>query len=117
MCTAVLVPNIVESNKYRFIALSTFIGLRFPTKTSSEEEAEKLVADTGTEEEADARHVAQKAADCTLNEHEPLPARNCRESCLRARHLQMRCKKKSRSARKNASKVKFQTAGFVDMGR
>ena len=89
----------------------------FQTKTSSEEEAEKLVADPGAEEEADARHVAQKTADCTINEHEPLPARNCRESCLRTRHLQMRCKKKSRSARKNASKVKFQKAGFVDMGR
>jgi len=29
----------------------------------------------------------------------------------------MRSKKKSSSARKNASKVKFQKAGFVDMGR
>ena len=29
----------------------------------------------------------------------------------------MRNKKKSSSARKNASKVKFQKAGFVDMGR
>jgi len=28
----VLVPNIVESNIYRFIALSTFIGLRFPNE-------------------------------------------------------------------------------------
>jgi hypothetical protein len=28
----ILVPNIVESNIYRFIALSTFIGLRFPNE-------------------------------------------------------------------------------------
>ena len=83
----------------------------------AEEEAQKFVADTEAEEEADAGHVAQKTADCTLNEHGPLPARNCRESCLRTRHLQMQSKKKSSSARKNASKVKFQKAGFVDMGR
>ena len=95
----------------------------------AEEEAEKLVADAEAEEkilselavqltmEADAGHVAQKTADCTLDEHEPLPARNCQESCLQSRHLQMRSKKKSSSAQKNVRKVKFQKAGFVDMGR
>ena len=78
----------------------------------AEEEAEKLVADAEAEEkilselavqlttEADAGHVAaQKTINCTLNEHKPLPACNCRESCLWTRHLQMRSKKKSSSAR------------------
>jgi len=83
------------------------------------EAEEKILSELAVQltTEANAGHVAQKTTDCTLNEHEPLPARNCRESCLRTRHLQMRSKKKSSSARKNASKVKFYKAGFVDMGR
>ena len=79
----------------------------------TEEIAEELVVDAEAEEkilseldvqltkEADAGHVAQKTADCTLRKHKPLPTCNCREPCLQAGNLQMQGKNKSRSARKN----------------
>jgi hypothetical protein len=70
----------------------------------TEEIAEELVVDAEAEEkilseldvqltkEADAGHVAQKTADCTLRKHKPLPTCNCREPCLQAGNLQMQGK-------------------------
>ena len=68
------------------------------------EAEEKILSELDVQltNEADAGHVAQKTADCTLHKNKPLPTRNCCEPCLQAGNLQTRGKNKSRSARKNA---------------
>lgn len=68
--------------------------------------------------EANAGHVvAQETANPTLCETKHLLTRNCYEPCLQVEaKLQTQCKKNGCFARKNVSKVKYQKAGFVNMG-